>query len=107
MVFGRRGGRERGAGLTKSPPSKRLGGRSKHKLGGSRTAGLGRVPLQHEPLNVGQLFVQVLEPSLRLPVLGVPQILLVLADDLTFDALRNSQTEQIFFFFVSVSSFYK
>lgn len=32
-----------------------------------------------------------MEPSLRLPVLGVPQILLVLADDLTFDALRDSK----------------
>lgn len=48
---------------------------------------MSRVPFEHEPFDVSQLFVQVLEPSFRFPVLGVPQILLVFADDLTFDTL--------------------
>ncbi len=48
------------------------------------------VPLEHEPLDVGELLVHVLEAALRLKEFGVSHFLLVIAQDPCPDALRAS-----------------
>ncbi len=59
-------------------------------------AHLDRVPLEHEPLDVGELLVHVLEAALRLKEFGVSHFLLVLAQDPCLDALRASYNNKSF-----------